>query len=91
MKSRGETIEWASSRNANRSKPDDKRFRRRSGIRFPVSGSPAARIYYASTNLPSTSSILGHLGSTGNYNIGLLNESLRLRPKGVVLGTLTPG
>ena len=40
------------------------------------------RICHAPPNLPSTSSILGHLDSTGNYNIGLLDESLRLRPKG---------
>lgn len=71
------------------SESNDKRFRQRREIGLPVSGSPPARIYHASTNLASTSSILGHLGSTGNYNIGLLDESLRLRPKGVVLGTLT--
>jgi hypothetical protein len=40
--------------------------------------------------LPSTSSILGHLGSTGNYNIGLLDEEFEVAAKrGRVLGTLT--
>lgn len=45
---------------------------------FLVSGSQSARICHAPTNLPSTSSILGHLGSTGNYNIGLLNEEFEV-------------
>lgn len=59
-------------------RPDDKRFRRRREIRFLVSGSQPARICHAPTNLPSTSSILGHLGSTGNYNIGLLDEEFEV-------------
>lgn len=44
--------------------PRDKRFRAETRdrlARLPVSGS-ASRIYHASTNLASTSSILGHLG-----------------------------
>lgn len=66
--------------------------RGKAGYGFPVSRSPVrhrTRICHAPTNLPSTSSILGHFGSTGNYNIGLLNESLRLWPRGAFLGTLT--
>ncbi|KYM96197.1 hypothetical protein ALC62_13249 [Cyphomyrmex costatus] len=59
-------------------RPNDKRFRRRREIRFLVSGSQSARICHAPTNLPSTSSILGHLGSTGNYNIGLLDEEFEV-------------
>ncbi|KYQ54085.1 hypothetical protein ALC60_06957 [Trachymyrmex zeteki] len=59
-------------------RPDDKRFRRRREIRFLVSGSQSARICHAPTNLPSTSSILGHLGSTSNYNIGLLDEEFEV-------------
>lgn len=71
-------------------RPDDKRFRRRREIRFLVSGSQPARICHAPTNLPSTSSILGHLGSTGNYNIGLLDEEFEVAAeRGRVLGTLT--
>lgn len=58
--------------------PDDKRFKRRREIRFLVSGSQPARICHAPANLPSTSSILGHLGSTGNYNIGLLDEEFEV-------------